>query len=384
VEKDLFRKFSKILAISVFLFLSGCQHRLIKQPLPVGPLEWSQWDGNARQNFFIPTREKLSGLKLVKRIKLLSSPGRTLLVSGDVLFVPTLDGKLTTFSLRTFKKIGQVKLPQKLAGTATLIHNDLIVALRFSKKSLFRLNPLTGKKVWTVELGSIETEPLVTPPRIFVTTLYKGIVAVNDSTGKILWENHLSAQSHSSPNLIENRLVFGDDRGNLRAVKPATGDSLWTASLGGIIRTMPVGNAERLYIGTTRGDFFAVAAKTGRIVWKFSVQVRIFHEAAVTPEGIFVTANDGFLYKLSPKTGRLLWKRFLQGVAGTPPLVYGSQILLGTLEQRLLLIDRSSGEITQEITLKGRARTLPIVTQNFVIMGSENRWLYIFKKELTR
>ncbi|NOY76563.1 MAG: PQQ-binding-like beta-propeller repeat protein [Calditrichaeota bacterium] len=371
------------MAISVFLLLAGCQHRLIKQPLSAVPMEWSQWGGNARQDFFIPTREKLSGLKVIKRMKLLSSPGKTLLVSGDVLFVPTLDGKLTTFSLRTFKKIGQVKLPQKLAGTAALIHNDLIVALRFNKKSLFRLNPLNGKKVWTAKLGSIETEPLVVPPQIFVTTLYKGVVAVNDSTGKILWEHHLSAQSHSSPNLIQNQLVFGDDRGNLRAVKPATGDSLWTAPLGGIIRAMPVGDAERVYLGTTRGDFYAVAAKTGHILWKFSVGVRIFHEAAVTPEGIFIVANDGFLYKLSPETGRLLWKHSLRGVAGTPPLVYGSRILLGTLEHRLLLIDRFSGKIIQEITLKGRARTLPVITKHFVIAGSENKWVYILKKEST-
>ena len=378
-------RFTKIaLILGLFLSLSGCQHRLIKQPLPAVPLKWSQWGGHSRENFYIPTQEKLSGLKLVKTIKLFSSPGKTLLISGDVLFVPTLDGKLTTFSLRTFKKIGQVKLPQKLAGTAALTHNDLIVALRFGKKSLFLLNPLTGKKVWTTELGSIQTEPLISSPRIFVTTLYKGIVAIDDSTGKILWEKHLPAQSHSSPNLIQNRLIFGDDRGNLRAVKPSTADSLWTVSIGGIIRAMPVGNNGRVYIGTTAGNFFAVDAKTGRILWKFSVQARIFHEAAVAPGGVFFVANDGFLYKLSPETGRLLWKRSLNGVAGTPPLVYGNRILLGTLEHLLLLIDRTSGKITQEIKLKGRVHTLPIITQKYVIAGSEKQWLYIFEKEHIR
>ena len=375
-------KFTKIaLILSFLLFLSGCQHRLIKHPLPPKPFQWPQWGGNHRQNLYIPTQKELSGLKLVKTIKLLSSPGRTLLVSGDILFVPTLDGKLTTYSLLTFKKIGHIKLPQKLAGTAALIDHDILVSLRFGKKSLFRFNPLIGKKKWTLELGSIETEPLITPSRIFVTTLYKGSVAVDDSTGKILWKTDLHSQSHSSPNLIASRIIFGDDCGNLHAVDPSKGDSLWTTKLGGIFRAMPVGDAKRVYVGTTNGLFFAINSNTGKILWKFPVSAKIVHTAAVAPNGVFFAANDGFLYKLSRQSGRLIWKRPLGGIAGTPPLIYGTQILIGTLEHRLLIVNRTSGEIKAEFKLKGRIRTMPIVTPKYVVTGSEERWLYIFKKE---
>ncbi|HDZ11179.1 MAG TPA: hypothetical protein ENH53_03125 [Bacteroidetes bacterium] len=371
---------------SIFLFgliaafFPGCQHRLIKQPLPQTSEQWTQWGGNCRQTFFIKTNAALAPLKRVKTIKLSSSPGKTLLVSGKILFVSTLDGKISTFSLDTFKKLGDVRLPRKLAGTAALFQNELIVALRFSKKSLFRLNPLTGKKRWTADLGSIETEPLIYNSRIYVTTLYKGVVAVDGDSGKIIWEKELQTQSHSSPNLIQNDLVFGDDRGKLRALKPDSGDSLWTASLEGIIRAMPVGDEKRIYIGTTQGNFYALDLETGKIAWKFSVNAGIFQNAAIAPEGVFLAANNGFLYKLTRDSGKLIWKQALDGVAGAPPLIFGAQILLGTLEHKLLVLDRLSGKILRSIKLKGRIRTMPIVNPNTVIAGSEEHWLYIFAR----
>ncbi len=359
---------------------SGCHNRLLKHPVPPGSDDWAQWGGPLRQTLTLEDVSPFSKLEQVKRVKLQTSPGKALLVRNGVAVVPTLAGRLWAFALPQGKKLGEYKLPGKIPGTAVLFGKNVLVAQRFGKKTLFSFDLQKGKKLWRLKLGDIETEPLLKNDTLFVTTLFKGAVAVRADSGKILWTKELGTQSHSSPNLAGGKLLFGDDKGRLFALNDQTGDSLFADSLGGIIRAAPVARDGRIFVGTTRGAFFALSAKNGAILWQKTVSAEIVHAASVTKRAVFFVANDGFLYKLAPKTGRLFWKTDLHGVAGTPPLVLGQRVVLGTLEHTLLVLNAKNGQILFEKKLKGRIRTLPVVWKEYLLVGSENRWFYIFKR----
>ncbi len=369
------------LFLALTLIFGGCHNRLLKRPVPAGSSDWVQWGGPVRSTLALESEPDFSDLTELKVLKMQSSPGKAILTRDGVAVLPTLAGRLWAFALPRGKKLGEYKLPAKIPGTALLYKDDVLVAQRFGKKTLFLFSPKTGKKRWKVKLGDIETEPLLAGDTLFVTTLFQGVAAVQADSGKLLWKKALNAQSHSSPVLRGGRLFFGDDKGRLFALNRETGDSLFAVSLGGIVRAAPTCRDGRIFIGTTEGRFLALSAQTGEILWEKRLPAEIVHAAALTHRAVFLVANDGFLYKFSAKNGSLFWKQNLNGVAGTAPLLLGNRLVLGTLEHTLLVVDAQSGRILFQKRLKGRIRTLPVPWKNDLLVASENRWFYIFRRK---
>jgi outer membrane protein assembly factor BamB len=123
--------------------------------------------------------------------------------------------------------------------------------------------------VWSVQLGGFEPDGgiLGTPAYyqgiVYATYTEGGIAAIDERTGKLLWNRSLAGPTWSSPVPIGGKLIVGDGAGYLNCFDIARPRSmpklLWRLHLGGIIESTPAVWRGWIYVGTRDGGIYGVA-----------------------------------------------------------------------------------------------------------------------------
>jgi outer membrane protein assembly factor BamB len=126
-------------------------------------------------------------------------------------------------------------------------------------------------RVWSVPLLERGNEgkagawatPAVVGDTVFVATHAGGVVAVDRATGERRWRLRLPGPTWGSPVVVDDVLVQGDCRGNLRAfdVSGRRPRPLWSIRLGGCIESTPAVWRGRIYVGTRGGALYALAPR---------------------------------------------------------------------------------------------------------------------------
>lgn len=122
--------------------------------------------------------------------------------------------------------------------------------------------------VWSVEdLGSGGKSGLWATPAVHGDVVYAAtnagrLLAVDRSSGQILWEKDFASQTWQSPVVVDDVLIQGDCEGNLRAfdVRDPRVDppELWSVELEGCIESTPTVWKGRVFVGTRDGKMYAV------------------------------------------------------------------------------------------------------------------------------
>ena len=149
-----------------------------------------------------------------------------------------------------------------------------------SKKnvSIRRINALTGEVVWTYEikcsqdkknqLAGCKASPVIGQHAIdslviFTVNMVEGggskVIALNKSSGQVVWEHALKDEAISSPVAVYNEqgeawIIQGDEGGNLTMLNGKTGAVRSTLNLGGSIQGSPAVYKNYLVIGTCSKD----------------------------------------------------------------------------------------------------------------------------------
>jgi outer membrane protein assembly factor BamB len=138
---------------------------------------------------------------------------------------------------------------------------------------LVKLDPRRPRapRVWSVPLLERGNEgkagawatPAVVGDTVFVATHAGGVVAVDRATGERRWRLRLPGPTWGSPVVVDDVLVQGDCRGDLRAfdVSGRRPRPLWSIRLGGCIESTPAVWRGRIYVGTRGGALYALAPR---------------------------------------------------------------------------------------------------------------------------
>jgi outer membrane protein assembly factor BamB len=119
--------------------------------------------------------------------------------------------------------------------------------------------------VWKVDeapglKGGIYGTPGINGNVVYVATNGGKLVAVDRTTGAILWEQRLPPPTWGSPVIVDDTLLIGDCLGNFHAFDVS--DPLhappekWSIHLGGCIEATPAVWEGRIYIGTRAGHLY--------------------------------------------------------------------------------------------------------------------------------
>lgn len=249
------------------------------------------------------------------------------------------------------------------------------------------LDPQNGKKLWEKSLGTpIRAAPTATGDRVYVVSTDGRFYCLSGSDGSELWvvrglPQQASLVINTSPAVDGDVAVVPYPSGDLVAVKAADGGALWSESLTRTRTTSQLASlsdAARPAIdgGTVfaighAGRMIATSAKTGERLW--SLNVPGTQAPVVAGENVFVVDTGGQIMAIGRRDGKVQWTAKLPG-GGTwsGPVLAGGALWLASSKGDLVGVDAAAGRVTSQQNVGNPVFIAPIVAQGRMFVVTDN------------
>lgn len=227
--------------------------------------------------------------------------------------------------------------------------------------------------VWSAGIGAgnnrrqrITADPVVADNRVFTMDAVGTLSAISTS-GAPLWSRNLTPARDSSKDASGGGLAYHDGKlfvttgfGRLEAVDPATGATLWEQKLEAIGSGSPVVYGTLVYLvsGDERG--WAIDTSTGKVAWQINsvpsvANVQSPSAPAVNDRLVVFPFGSGEVQATFRRGGLRLWEA---GVAGErlgrainkvgdisgDPVIAGNSVYAANHSGRLVALDLETGE----------------------------------------
>ncbi len=307
----------------------------ITVPAPVMNSSWSQNGGNSRhlmQNPYSDNKLKEEwsssfGSGDSKRDFLIAAP----VAAYKVVFAIDADGIVSAFRMDSGKRIWKKRLKplikddqstsMKGAGLAVM---DKKVFATTGFGGVFALDMVTGKQLWRYDTGMpIRIAPTAGHGVLFAQTIDNHLYAFNSADGSVLWDyksvsENTTLVGGASPAYSPSQdvVIAAFSSGEIRAFKASTGSPLWgdvlvarrrTNSLSNInaIKANPVIDGDVVYAAGSSNIMVAIDLRTGARIWE--KEIGSTNMPWVAGKYLFVLSNNFDLLAMEAKSGKIIW-----------------------------------------------------------------------------
>lgn len=195
--------------------------------------------------------------------------------------------------------------------------------------------------------------------RLYVTTGFGEVVALDSSNGSRLWTKKTGSPFHTAPTARDGRVYVVNRENRMWALDGATGGELWNhevfaESAGVLASTSPAASSDIVVIPYTNGDIYAVRANNGRPVWNDSLtrtgqadSLSAINDIAGRPviDGnlVFAISHAGRFVAIDIRTGERVWQRDLAGVQ--TPWVAGAFVYVVGMDGVVYCFEKTTGRV---------------------------------------
>lgn len=229
-------------------------------------------------------------------------------------------------------------------------------------------NADTGAPVWRHKLesrnenddeGSLGGGLAVVGGRVFVTTGFATLFALDAKTGKEIWRRHLSGPMRAGPTVAGGRVFAVTIANELHALDADTGEELWshagiTESAGLLGGASPAVEGGVVVVPYSSGELFALRVENGRVAWSESLTpLRRTNPVAslahirglpVIDRGlVFAISHSGRMLAIDLRSGNRIWERAIAGTQA--PWVAGDFVYVLSVDAELVCLSRRDGRI---------------------------------------
>lgn len=227
-------------------------------------------------------------------------------------------------------------------------------------------------RVWSVPIGQgddrrfrITADPVVAEGRVF-TLDSRTLVAATSTAGAPLWSRDIRPDWAGRGVAGGGGLAFGEGRlfvtsgyGKIAALDPASGAVLWTKRFDAPVTAPPAVAGGRVYVVADNGGAYALDATDGKTVWQHLGPESAAGMAggaapAVSGQTVVLPFRSGDVSALTVAQGDALWtarvagRRLGQAAAGVTdvsgdPVIQGQTVWVGSRSGRIAALDTASG-----------------------------------------
>ena len=224
----------------------------------------------------------------------------------------------------------------------------------------------TGDRVWRYEAKIPEEDEetfggglAFDSGKLFVTTGFGKVFALNAANGKLLWEQEMSGPLRAAPTVSAGRLYVVTIDNQLTVLDSANGEKKWshnaiTETAGLLGGSSPAVNGSTVAVPYSSGELFAIRVENGRVVWSdnlmairrvdtMSSLAHIRGNPVMDRGMVFAISHSGRLVAIDQRSGARLWERNIGGV--DTPWVAGDFIFVLSNENDLFCLTRRGGRV---------------------------------------
>jgi outer membrane protein assembly factor BamB len=322
-----------------------------------------------------------------------------------VLLAGCFGGKLTgkePAELRDFKSGASMEVRWKRhvgeagnSGLQPAVTRDAVYVAN-ADGELFRLDPISGKKVWTIDSGFKISGAVGAGEGLVIVGGLKSELAAFDEDGKLRWITRVSSEVLSAPQVADGMVVVRSSDGRIAALSAQDGKRQWlyeraTPTL--IVRNHAGVVIQRgvVFAGFAAGKLAAISLANGAIIWESAVsQPRgntelerisdITSLPAVDNDSVCAIAFQGRLACFDIKQGAMLWSRELSSDKGLS--LMRNYLFVSDAEGTVLAMDKASGStLWKNDQLFMRQVSAPYVMEKYVLVGDFEGYLHALSRE---
>jgi outer membrane protein assembly factor BamB len=223
--------------------------------------------------------------------------------------------------------------------------------------------------------------------RLFVTTGFAAVFALDANDGKEIWMSTTSAPVRGAPLVFGDRVFAISIDNKLAALAAIDGSDLWqysglTESAGFVGANSPAGSGDFVVAPFSSGELVGLRVDNGRAVWNESMvgargEVRAFGNLTdirgrpVIDRGVVVAMGTaGQLSAVELNSGQRIWER---GIGGSQtPWVAGRFLFVTTSSADVAAISRDNGKVkwvTPLTQYQDEKRRKPVLWSGPVLAG---------------
>ncbi|MGH1465821.1 MAG: PQQ-binding-like beta-propeller repeat protein [Cognatishimia sp.] len=226
--------------------------------------------------------------------------------------------------------------------------------------------------VWSASIGEgdkrrqrISTDPVVADGRVF-TIDSTATLSATSTSGAALWTRDMTTSGDRPNEASGGGIAFGEGKlfvttgfGRLMALDPATGEELWEQKLGSVGNGSPTVYGGLVYVVSGDDLAWALDVETGRIQWQLSStpdinNLQVPSAPAVTDKFVVFAFGSGEVQAAFRKGGLRFWDAGIQGkrigralstigdISGDP-VVVGKTVYVANHSGRLVALDLDTG-----------------------------------------
>jgi outer membrane protein assembly factor BamB len=262
----------------------------------------------------------------------------------------------------------------------------------------------SGKVLWQIKVGGpLRSAPAASGGRVFVVTTDNQLFALAQDDGRRLWDYTALAQDAgllggSTPAVAGAVVVAAFSSGELFAFSVDSGRTLWSDSLAGTargdaiatladIRGLPVIDRGRVIAVSNSGTMTAIDLERGGRLWNASIGSS--QTPWVAGDFVYVLSTAGEVICLTRDEGRVRWIESLpqfqnekdreDPIVWSGPVLVGDRLIVTSTAGDALSLSPYTGEPLGRIQLPSSAHLPPIVANSTMYMLSDNGELTAFR-----
>ncbi|MFK7826835.1 MAG: PQQ-binding-like beta-propeller repeat protein [Oligoflexales bacterium] len=263
----------------------------------------------------------------------------------------------------------------------------------FRNGSIWKINALTGDKVWERKLDSFPARRIKkTENQLLVVTAKQTIYAIDSESGTVNWVHDsnasegLSIRNLAAPTVHQEQVYYGLSSGEVVALDLKTGERKWTHNPGFsearfhdmIGEIYIIGNGKGLLLTRYDGIMTAVNLNNPKQNMWEPVKLNSITDSSFRHNRVYVGTHSGYVYAYNPDNGKQLWQSHIGASVGS--ITAGETKLYVTSTQGRIAALDVEGKMLWHDQLEGLVTGSPVYIGNniFFQTGLRNFYGYSF------
>lgn len=202
--------------------------------------------------------------------------------------------------------------------------------------------PETGKeKKWTsISISNVkyDLEKKFPRPDYAVNNQYPQV--------KEVWSFASPSNIISTPAVASDKVLVGNQQGEMMAISQNTGLLLWNYKTEGSIFSSPACSNNKVVFGSGDGYIYCLNIENGQLNWKYKTDASVLGSPVINGDTAFIGGSDHRFYAINIADGKLIWQfEGLEGPVVSTPLLYGDRIFFGAWDRHLYALKRENGNL---------------------------------------